>query len=239
MAAINADMANAWFFVAESMRKDPMPIFRVHDDTNKFLGLNYRNWGLGTFLLIIGYLIFKITSSNRTLEEKIIITMCLVPILVPYITTNAHENHFFYGFVSTIILGALLSDKMILYSGYLLGVLNGINVFYWMVMAPYFHIAYSNPPKMAIIGASSIIFFVLLYHLIFKIKSFTSIVLTYILLYKTTTTSVHCLFLSSSSITHNISICKKLITCVTASNGNCNRVTIKQFSIFIRTFYES
>ena len=169
MSAINAQMANPWFFVAESMRKDPMPIYRVHD-TDKFIGLTFRTWGLALLLLALAYFTKKIVSSNQTLEKKIIMTICLVPILVPYLTTNSHENHFFFGFVSTIILGAMLADKFILNSGYLLAILNGLNILYWYIIPHYFHIIYTNAAKMSIIGASSIIFFALIYHLIFKVN---------------------------------------------------------------------
>ena len=173
MPAINAYMPNAWFFVAEPMRIEGTNIYRVKD-TEKFIGLTYRTWGLLLFLIILTTLILKILRSNQELKWKVVFMMLIIPVLVPYIVTGAHENHFFYGFTTLILLGAFMSDKVLLYSAYLLGLLNGINILCLFVL-PYYlgidlNIFYSTYARVSIIGASSLIFFTILYHLIFRVR---------------------------------------------------------------------
>jgi len=173
MPALNAYMPNAWFFVAEPMRPPGINIYRVKD-TQKLFGLTYRTWGLLIFLIILTLLILKIIKSNQTLKWRVLYVILLVPMLVPYIVTGAHENHFYYGFVTMILLGAFMSDKLLLYSAYLLGALNGINLFCLFVLTYYMNIhnniMYPTFSRASVIAASSIIFFITLYHLMTKAK---------------------------------------------------------------------
>jgi hypothetical protein len=171
MPAINGYMPNAWFFVAESLRPSGTFIFRVAD-TQKFIGITYRNWGLILLLAVLIILMINIRRHNNQLKWQIALIMLIMPFLIPYLVTGAHENHFYYGFISMIILGSLMSDKLILYSAYLLGVLNGLNMLYLFVLPHYtniyFDILYPTTARVSIIGASSLIFFIMLYYLSFK-----------------------------------------------------------------------
>lgn len=167
MPAINAYMANPWFFVAESLRTNNMPIYRV-EDTNKFFGLSYRTWGEILFTVAFLTIALKIFFSSQTLDKKILLIICVIPILIPYLGTSAHENHFYLGFIFTIMIGAWLSDRIIINAGYLLGSINGVHLFYLYIIPYYLHITYEITERMVIIGTSSIIFLILLYYLMFK-----------------------------------------------------------------------
>lgn len=165
MPAINANMPNPWFFAATALNKDNTPIYLIKD-TEKILGVKYRTIGSILFFVAAIVIMFKIAGSNNPLGRKAIFLLCFIPIILPYLTTSAHENHFYFGFISTIILGALLQDKFILSSGYILGTLNGINILYLYAMPYYFHTLYDTIAKIPLIAASSIVFFALLYHLL-------------------------------------------------------------------------
>lgn len=161
--SINANMPNAWFFVASALNPDNKPIYRI-SDSNELFGITYRMIGLFILLTIQTILIFKICSTRRRLSEKILFVLCIAPILVPYLATSAHSNHFYFGFIGTILLGAFLRDTFILRAGYILGLLNGINLLYSLI--PYLNrIPYETG---SIKLLSSIVFFVLLYYLLRK-----------------------------------------------------------------------
>lgn len=166
MPAINANMPNTWFFVADYLNKDNLPIYRIRDTTKVIPGISYRTIGFIIFFAILITLVFKIVRSNTSLAEKIIFVSCVIPIILPYLTTSAHENHFYLGFIGTIILGAILSDKFILKAGYILGVINAINLLLLYVLPHYTSLEYEIGVRMLVTGASSIVFFVLLYHLL-------------------------------------------------------------------------
>ena len=167
MPAINANMPNPWFFTAVALNKNNVNIYLIKD-TDRILGVQYRTIGSILFFVVAITIMFKIARSNNHLDRKTIFLLCLIPIILPYLTTSAHENHFYLGFISTIILGSLLKDKFILSSGYILGALNGIHILYLYAMPYYFHTQYDIVAKMPLVAASIIVFFVLLYHLLRK-----------------------------------------------------------------------
>ena len=162
MPAINANMPNPWYLVAESRREGVMPIYRVVD-TAKFGGLSFRLWGLLLFLATISYLSYRIARSDRHTANKVALVLLLIPILVPYLTTSAHENHFYLGFVTLIILGAWLKEHSLIAVGYILGILNALNLFYLYLAPRYWNITYSNAVGISIATTSSVIFLILLY----------------------------------------------------------------------------
>lgn len=165
MPAINAQMPNTWYLVAKVLNTENKPIYRVSDKL-KFIGITYRTIGLIIFLIILVIIIFKISKTSRSLPHKVILTICLAPILVPYLTTSAHENHFYLGFVTLIILGALLRDKFLLQSGYILGIFNATNIaFLYLIPLPWNRF-YDVGDRIPLIIATSIVFFVLLYRII-------------------------------------------------------------------------
>lgn len=168
MPALNAYMPNAWFFLAEPMRPPGIKIYRVKD-TQKFIGLTFRNWGLLIFLSILTFLVIKIIKSNESLKWRVTWVTLLVPFLVPYIVTGAHENHFYYGFVTMTLLAIFMRDKILLYSAYFLGAICGINILYLAILPYYINLQYySTLARFPLVTASSIIFFVVLYHLMFR-----------------------------------------------------------------------
>lgn len=165
MPAINANMPNPWFFAATALNKENAPIYLIKD-TEKILGVQYRTIGSMLFLISAIIIMLKIARTNNPLGRKVIFLFCFIPIILPYLTTSAHENHFYFGFISTIILGSLLRDKFILSSGYVLGTLNGVNILFLYAMPYYFHTRYDTFAKIPLITASSIVFFALLHHLL-------------------------------------------------------------------------
>ncbi len=171
MPAINAQMPNAWFFVANALNDSNQPIYRIKD-TLKFLGLiQYRTIGSILFFAAFIAIAIKILKSGATTDRKIILALSIIPILLPYLTTSAHENHFYLGFISTIILGAFLKNKFILWSGFVLATLNSINLIQYYILPHYSGISHSTLKLMPVTLLSSLAFFVLLYHLLFKLKT--------------------------------------------------------------------
>lgn len=168
MPAINANMPNAWYFVADYLNKDNQPIYRVRD-TTKVAGLiSYRSIGFLIFFAILFWLIFRIAKSENNLVTKIVFVTCLIPLILPYLTTSAHENHFYLGFIGSIILGALLRDKFILKMGYLLGALNALNLLSLYVLPHYLNIPYGSGMRILITAATCVVFFVLLHRIVIK-----------------------------------------------------------------------
>ncbi|HUQ30366.1 MAG TPA: hypothetical protein VM103_02485 [Candidatus Paceibacterota bacterium] len=172
MPALNANMPNAWFFVANYVRSPGQPIYRV-TDTSTLFGVSYRSLSLFILLVVIGLFITKIAENTHSLEELVALTLLFVPIAVPYLTTSAHENHFYFGFMATIVLGAWLRDRLVLYAGYALGVLNALNLFFLYLLPRFTHVPYDSWARMAIGLASTTIFFILLYHLL--ARSYSSV----------------------------------------------------------------
>ncbi len=168
MPAINAQMPNAWFFVANILNNNNERIYRVKD-TQKLFGLQYRTMGSLLFFAVLIVIMIKISRSTSTLDRKIILSLTAIPILLPYLTTSAHENHFYLGFICSIILGGFLSDKFILYGGFILGTLNAINLIQYYILPYYAGIEHTTLNLTPVTLVSSIIFFTLLYHLLFKL----------------------------------------------------------------------
>ncbi|MDB5239110.1 MAG: hypothetical protein JWO00_445, partial [Candidatus Parcubacteria bacterium] len=157
MPAVNANMPGPWFFVAESIRVEDQPIYRVSDKLS-FAGIRFRTWGLALFLAAAFFFAYRIGRSGRTAEQKIALVMVIVPILVPYLTTSAHESHFYLGFAMALILAAWLSDRRALWAACILGVLNGLNLLCLYILPRYGHIAYAPAAQASITAASTIVF---------------------------------------------------------------------------------
>jgi hypothetical protein len=162
MPAVNANMPGPWFFVAQSLRTNGQPIYRVSDKIS-FAGISLRELGLALFLLISGLFAYKISRSSRTIEEKIALVILFVPLLVPYLTTSAHESHFYLGFATGFVLFAWLGNRTAIRCVYALGALSGLNMILLYIVPKYYHIAYSIRLQSAIVAISTAAFLILMH----------------------------------------------------------------------------
>lgn len=166
-AAINAQMANPWFLVATALNKDGLPIYRVSDTLTLF-GVSYRNIGLLLLFAAAITILVRVARKETDLDTKIILASCVFPILLPYLGTNAHENHFYLGFILITVMGAILADKLTIKAGYALSCLNAVNLVYYYILPYYLGIGKSTSALFTLSVAASIVLFIFLYHSFLK-----------------------------------------------------------------------
>lgn len=162
-AAINVQMNNPWFLVATTLNKDDLPIYRV-SDTLKLFGISYRNIG---FLLLFAAaitILLRIARRETDLDTKIILASCVMPILLPYLATNAHENHFYLGFILITVMGAILADKLTIKAGYALSCLGALNLAVYYILPYYLGVEKSTSALLTLSAATTIVLFIFLYH---------------------------------------------------------------------------
>lgn len=167
LPSLSANMPNGWFFVALAHNKKGVPLYRISDNL-KLFGVSYRIIGSLFFISIASTLLYRIAKADFSLSKKIIFSLVLIPILMPYLTTSAHENHFYLGFIGSIILGAFLRNSFILAIGYTLSVLNGFVIAFYYLFPYYLKIYPSSISKIPVVFSSALSFFALLYYLFFN-----------------------------------------------------------------------
>ncbi len=165
LPALSANMMNPWFFVAMAKIAPGSPIYSV-PDTSALFGIRYRTIGLVLFLAAAVFIVRRISVTRKPLHEKVVLSLCVVPILLPFLATSAHEAHFFFGFISTIVIGFLLHDRQIQKFGYLISLLLAANLVLINILMRGLPEGLMVVPEIPLAFASTIIFFALLRHLL-------------------------------------------------------------------------